>query len=122
MPIVKSYKYDLSGSNTIEVITGKFYKFTQNDKKVFVPEYDIHKVEGFIKGNKKCFVKNHSYKLFGENDVEEITGIFYKFTKDGMSVFVPEYDFKDIEIIIQGGKRKSVRKSRRNRRRYSRHS
>ena len=71
MPIVKSYKYNLSGNNTIEEINGKFYKFTQNGKDVFVPDYDIRQVEGFIPGNKKCFVKNYKYNLSGDNTMVE---------------------------------------------------
>ena len=47
MPFVRSYKYSLSGDQAVEEVNGKFYKFTQGNKVVYVPEVNINHVDGF---------------------------------------------------------------------------
>lgn len=74
------------------------------------------------------FVKSYKYDLWGESEVEEVTGKFYKFTQkrggDDKVVYVPESDINDaVEgFSIGGGRRnrRATKKARVNKRRYTR--
>lgn len=54
---LKSHKYHLSGEYAVEKVSfnEQFYKFTQGDVTVYVPESDINAVEGLYiaKGGKR---------------------------------------------------------------------
>lgn len=50
------------------------------------------------------FVQSYKYKLWGENTVEELNGMCYKFTQKGKEVIVPEADIDKVDGFSRGNK------------------
>jgi hypothetical protein len=53
MTRVRSHSYELYGDYKITEMNGKFYKFSNGSKEVYVPASNIDQVEGFIMGGAK---------------------------------------------------------------------
>ena len=88
-----------------------FYRFTQKSKVVYVPECDIHEIDGFSpkdysKGIHQANVRSYKYNLSGINHITK-SNEFYQFTKenkvDESVVYIPKWDINTVDGMTVNG-------------------
>lgn len=115
---VTSRKFQLRGRYTVEKVQDTFYKFKDDEGRLYIPAGQIRHVH-MVNTDKDRIrrVRSTKYKLSGTYAVTEYKGIYYKFSRAGKDTYVPE---RDIESVKPGSWWKKVPLNRRRTRRRTR--